>query len=123
MHELSMVYSILDAVIDSAEKNNAIEVLEVGIEIGKLAMLNPEQVLFLLDTLKEDTIAKNAKFIIEEIDVEVICPSCGYEGVVHAEGEDHYAPIYKCPKCEEYKVEITAGKECYVKNIKIEQED
>lgn len=122
MHELSMVSAILDTVIHSAEKSNAIEVLEVVIEIGELTMLNPEQVSFLLDVLKEDTIAKNAEFKLIEIPLEIKCHSCGYEGNTKNEG-DHYAAIFKCPECGEHKVEITDGKECLVKNIKVELPD
>ena len=65
MHELSMAQSIMDSVLDNAEKNNATSVTSVTLEIGTLAMLNPEQVKFLLNVLKEDTIAENAEFIIE----------------------------------------------------------
>ena len=48
MHELSMAQGIINAVIDTAESNNATEVTEVGIEIGRLAMINPEQLRFML---------------------------------------------------------------------------
>ena len=44
MHELSMAQGILNAVLETAEHNGATEVTEIVIEIGKLAMLNPEQV-------------------------------------------------------------------------------
>ena len=42
MHELSMAQGIINAVIDTAESNNATEVTEVGIEIGFLSLLNPQ---------------------------------------------------------------------------------
>ena len=43
MHELSMAQGIIDAVLQTAENNKAMEVNEVYIEIGRLAMINPEQ--------------------------------------------------------------------------------
>ncbi|OWT32468.1 hydrogenase maturation nickel metallochaperone HypA [Methanobrevibacter sp. 87.7] len=123
MHELSMAQSIMDSVLDNAEKNNATAVTSVTLEIGTLAMLNPEQVKFLLDVLKEDTIAANAEFIIEEIPVKIKCKDCGYEGGAIVDDADHYAPMVNCPKCNTYRVDITNGKNVIVKNISVEIPD
>ena len=81
MHELSMAQGIINAVIDTAESNNATEVTEVGIEIGRLAMINPEQLRFMLSVLVENTIVEDADIKIEEIPVEIDCPECGFKGV------------------------------------------
>ncbi len=79
MHELSMAQGILDSVLENAEKNNAKQVTQVVIEIGRLAMLNPEQVRFMLGVLNEDTIAANAEFVIEEIPAQIKCKDCDFE--------------------------------------------
>ncbi|RBQ24530.1 putative hydrogenase nickel incorporation protein HypA [Candidatus Methanobinarius endosymbioticus] len=123
MHELSMTAGILKAVISNAEENDATEVTEVIVEIGKLALLNPEQVKFMLDVLSEDTIAKDAKFVMEEIPIEIKCKECGYIGEADNDDLDHYAPMVECPKCENKLIEITNGKDCIVKNIIIEKPD
>lgn len=123
MHELSMADGILKAVIKNAEENQATEVLEVTVEIGKLALLNPEQVKFMLDVLSEDTIANGAKFTMEEIPIEIECGECGYMGEADGDDLDHYTPIVECPKCENKLVNVTNGKDCIVKNIIIEKPD
>jgi hydrogenase nickel incorporation protein HypA/HybF len=123
MHELSMADGILKAVIENAEKNEATEVIEVTIEIGKMALLNPEQVKFMLDVLSEDTIANKAKFVIEEIPIEIMCSECDFEGKVDTDDLDHYTPMVECPKCENKRVSIINGKDCTVKNIIIEKPD
>ena len=123
MHELSMAQGILDSVIQNAEKNNATEVTKVVIEIGRLAMLNPEQVKFMLGVLNEDTIAANAEFVIEEIPAEVVCKECGFEGEANIDDSDHYMPMIKCPKCESFRVDVINGKDVIVKNIIIDKED
>ena len=123
MHELSMADGILKAILENAQKNEATEVLEVTIEIGKMALLNPEQVLFMLDVLSEDTIVSNAEFTIEEIPIEIQCSQCGFEGKVDTDDLDHYTPIVECPKCENKRLTITNGKDCTVKNILIETGD
>ena len=64
MHELSMAQGIINTVLETAENNGATEVNKIYIEVGKLAMLNPEQLKFLLDVLVENTMAENAKIDI-----------------------------------------------------------
>lgn len=123
MHELSMAQAIVDTVIEAAEKNNATEVVEVTIEVGMLTMLNPEQLKFLLDVIVEDTLLENAEIIIEDVPVEVECRGCKYTGMANTDGSDHYLAIVLCPDCGERNVEILTGRECNVKNIKIEKSD
>lgn len=123
MHELSMANGILKAVLSNAEENGATEVTEVTVEIGKLALLNSEQVRFMLDVLSEDTIANDAKFTMVEIPIEIKCKECGYVGEAENDDLDHYAPMVECPKCKNKLIEITNGKDCIVKNIVIEKPD
>ncbi len=123
MHELSMADAMVKTVIDVAEKNNATEVIEVTIEVGKLTMLNPEQLKFLLDVLVENTLLEDAEINIVEVPVEMECNLCNYTGSADMDGSDHYLTIVKCPECGERDVTITAGRECNVKTIKIEKED
>jgi len=123
MHELSMADAMVKTVLDVAEKNNATEVIEVTIEIGKLTMLNPEQLKFLLDVIVENTLLEGAEINIEEIPVKLNCNICEYKGLADMDESDHYLAIVKCPECGERNVEIITGRECNVKNIKIEKED
>ena len=118
-----MAQGIINAVLETAEKNNATEVNKIYIEVGRLAMLNPEQLRFLLDVLVENTIAENAKIDISEIPVTISCPECGYEGIANLDDSDHYAPIIQCPKCENLSISILDGKDCVVKNIVVEKPD
>lgn len=123
MHELSMADAIVKTVIEAAEKNDAIEILEVTIEIGQMTMLNPEQLKFMLEVLSEDTLLNGAEFNMELIPIEIECLSCGFKGEADSEELDHYVPVINCPNCEEKNMNITAGRECNVKNIKIEKSD
>ncbi|MBQ6813531.1 MAG: hydrogenase maturation nickel metallochaperone HypA [Methanobrevibacter sp.] len=123
MHELAMAQGILNAVIDTAEANDAIAVTEIFIEIGRLAMLNPEQLKFMLGVLCQDTLAEDAEIMIENIDVEIKCHNCGFEGIADVDDSDHYAPMILCPECGTHRVEVLNGKDVTVKNISIEKED
>jgi len=106
MHELSMAEAIVETVLDVAKKNDAQEVVEVTIEVGKLTMLNPEQLKFLLGVLIEDTLLEDAEIIIEEVPVEIKCRNCEFTGLANTDGSDHYLAIVLCPKCDERNVEI-----------------
>ena len=123
MHELSMAQGIINAVLETAENNNATEVNEVTIEIGRLAMVNPEQLEFILGVLVENTLVEDAEIKIEEIPVEIECGDCGFHGNAVIDDKDHYAPMVKCPKCDSFKIEILNGKDIVVKNIVIEKPD
>ena len=123
MHELSMADAMVKTVLDVAEKNDATEIIEVTIEVGKLTMLNPEQLKFLIDVLVENTLLEGAEVNIVELPVELKCNLCEYAGLADMDDSDHYLAIVKCPECGERNVEITAGRECNVKNIKIEKDE
>lgn len=123
MHELSMADAIVKTAIDVAEKNNAQEITEVALEIGKLTMLNPEQLKFMIEVLSENTILEGAEIIIEEIPIEIECKSCQFIGPAPSDNIDEFVPILNCPECDERDLEIIKGRECNVKTIKIEKED
>ena len=123
MHELSMAQGIINAVLETAESNNATEVNEVTIEIGRLAMINPEQLMFILGVLVENTILEDAEIKVEDIPVEVDCHDCEFHGDAILDDKDHYAPIVRCPECDSLNVEILNGRDIVVKNIVIEKPD
>lgn len=123
MHELSMADAIVKTAVDVAEKNDAQEITEVTIEIGSLTLLNPEQLKFMIEVLSENTLLEGAEIIIEEIPIEIKCRSCDFIGEMPSDDLDHFVPIVNCPQCEGQDLEITKGRECNVKTIKIEKEE
>ena len=124
MHELSMANSMVEAILDTAKKNNAIKITEAILEVGELTMLNPEQLRFMMDILREDTIFEDAEIIINMIPIEVECEDCGFHGISKTdEGMDHLMAVATCPECDNTHVHILKGQEYNIKTIKIERED
>lgn len=123
MHELSMAQGIINAVLETAEENNATEVNEITVEVGRLAMINPEQLEFILGVLVDNTILEDAKINFEEIPAEINCFDCQFHGDAILDDSDHYAPLVKCPKCDSLSVEVLNGKDIIVKNMVIEKPD
>ncbi|MBE0521529.1 MAG: hydrogenase maturation nickel metallochaperone HypA [Candidatus Methanoperedenaceae archaeon] len=120
MHEISIAGAIVDAVIDTAKKNNAQKVEEVFIEIGELTALNTHQLKFIFDTITRGTVAEGAKYNIKVINPLIECNRCHYEGRIEYFGKLHFfLPVIKCPACNETNVDVIAGRECCIRKIKI----
>src|SRR5208337_3039533 len=54
MHEYSIAYDLYATAKKAALDHRATKVKKIRVDVGKMAMVNPEQVIFLFDTIKED---------------------------------------------------------------------
>jgi hydrogenase nickel insertion protein HypA len=125
MHEFSMIQSIMELVKNEMEKRQAIRVLEIHLEVGELSFLSHEALQFGFGALVtgEPKIDKDALKIIP-IPAEIKCTECGHSGPMkNVESAEYHlmAPVFQCPKCGG-PVEIVRGKECIVKNLRMEVE-
>jgi len=121
MHEFSRTSQIVEAVLSEAEKQHAVRVVEVELEIGDLTFLGIEQVRFSYRILTEKTIAENSKLKINKIPGRGRCNSCGYDGPLSflEDRQFHIAvPTFNCPQCGE-PLSISAGRECIIRRIRI----
>lgn len=109
MHEFSIAYDLYATARKAAIENNASKVKRVSVEVGKMAMVNPEQVTFLFGTVKEDDpLFEKTELVCTEVPAETTCP-CGYSG----------QEIYVCPGCGALP-HMVKGREIVVTNIEIE---
>ena len=112
MHEYSIAYDLYATARTAALEHQAKQVKKISVEVGKMAMVNPEQVVFLFDTIKEeDPLFKEAVLDCKETDPQTRC-SCGYTG----------DEIYICPRCGALP-ELVRGREIVVTNVEIEVDD
>jgi len=119
LHEFSAARWIVETAIKEASKLGAKEVREVHVVIGDLSLLNVEQVRFWFDVLKEDSMLKGARLVVERREGRVRCPHCGYEGPMEVVDDPAYHiafPTLACPSCG-MPVEIVEGRDCLVKHI------
>jgi len=112
MHEYGIAYDLYATARKAALDNNAEKVNHIRVEVGEMAMVNPDQVRFLFDTIAEE----DPLFRGSILDCTVVRPvtrcSCGYEGT----------EIYICPSCGALP-EMVKGREIVVTNIEIEVAD
>jgi hydrogenase nickel incorporation protein HypA/HybF len=112
MHEYSIAYDLYATAKKAALDNNATKVKKVSVDVGKMAMVNPEQVIFLFDTIKEDDpLFTSTVLACTTVEPQTKC-LCGYEG----------NEIYVCPRCGALP-EIVKGREIVVTNVEIEVAD
>jgi len=112
MHEYAIAYDLYATTRKTAIENNASQVKKVHVEVGKMAMVNPDQVVFLFDAIKEnDPLFSNAVLDCSEMPPQTRC-SCGYSG----------NEIYICPGCGALP-ELVKGREIVVTSVEIEVDD
>jgi hydrogenase nickel incorporation protein HypA/HybF len=112
MHEYGIAYDLYATARKAALDNKAGRVNRVMVEVGKLAMVNPDQVIFLFNAIKED----DPLFASTVLECRQTAPQtrcvCGYLG----------DEIYVCPRCGALP-ELVKGREIVVTNIEIDVED
>jgi hydrogenase nickel incorporation protein HypA/HybF len=112
MHEYSVAYDLYATTKKAALENNASFVKKIRVEVGKMAMVNPEQVVFLFNTIKEDDpLFTTAVLECNEMPPQTRC-SCGYTG----------NEIFVCPVCGALP-EMVKGREIVVTSVEIEVAD
>ncbi len=121
MHEYSVMNQLMSALLDELEeeKDNIERVKEVRIEVGELTFLGEDQLKFAFETLSKDTIVEEAELKVTELESEVRCDDCGYEGGINYSNDPafHYnVPVISCPECDS-KPEIVKGKETKIVGV------
>jgi hydrogenase nickel incorporation protein HypA/HybF len=113
MHELSIALSIVDLAEEEARKANAIIISKVEVEIGTMAGIDPDALLFAWDSVVHGTIAQQSTLVINTIQAEAHCLECGKD--FPAENF-----LVQCPYCSSYRYQITKGKELRISSLMVD---
>ena len=124
MHEVSVVSTLVDAIIRELGRYKVTKVNSVTVVIGDLTNLGEEQMSFAYEIVTRGTILEGSEFIVEKEPIELHCDSCGYDGPAKVlsdpDFDTHSIPILACPKCGGH-VTVTKGQSCVVKCMDIEE--
>jgi len=115
MHELSIMSSILDIVLEYANKNNAKIVTRINLEIGELSDLLPDWMQTYFDFVSKDTIAEKSIISIDKVPAVLRCRSCNKE---YTMTRDKWQ--FSCPSCDSAEIEILSGREFKIISIEID---
>lgn len=102
MHELSLVESVLQIIEQSAHSQNFRRVRSVTLEIGQLAVVEPDALRFCFDSVTRDTLADGARLEIIETPGVGCCAACGKTVAM-------FEPYGLCPDCGNPRLQIVAG--------------
>jgi len=113
MHELTITQSMLDIVLEQAEKAGAERVEAINLTVGELSGYVEESVQFYFDFLVKGTLAEGATLSFTSVPAQARCRNCAR--VFKLKEFD-----WSCPDCGQDSIEITAGKELFVESIEVE---
>ncbi|HJJ35117.1 MULTISPECIES: hydrogenase maturation nickel metallochaperone HypA/HybF [Methanocorpusculum] len=109
MHESGIAYDVYVTSKRAAEENHAVTVKTIFVDVGSMAMVNPEQVEFMFRTfISDDPMFAETKLVFNTILPVAEC-ECGYKG----------PEIFVCPNCGKLP-RMIQGREIFVKNLEIE---
>lgn len=112
MHELSIALNIINLVEDAIKEKEPVKVVEVELEIGKLAGIDTRSLVTALETASIHTPLSQARYRIKILPAIAKCKTCGLKFNLK-----NY--LSSCPACKSYETEIINGKELKLKTIKI----
>ena len=115
MHELSIVSSVVDMVIESLEKYPGARVKEVRLKVGALASVVEDSLQFCYGIATEDTPLEGSRLVVHVVPVTVHCEACGADGALES------LQSFRCPTCGEPASDVRQGRELEVESIEIEE--
>ena len=113
MHELSVASSIVELVEQEARKAQAKRVTKVILDIGSLAGIENEALMFAWEVAIDNTVVKGALLEIRDRKAKAVCTDCNQTFEV----ETFFTP---CPSCKGFHHDIIQGRELQINSILIE---
>lgn len=111
MHELGIVFHIIDSLEQVGKQNELKRVSRVTLELGEVSTVIDT---YLLDCWKwasdRSDLLKGASLEIEQIPAVTLCEDCGSAYATTAYGKT-------CPYCESAKTHLVSGNEIMIKEI------
>ena len=114
MREMSIAMEIVDLAVHEAKKANAGKIISVDLEIGEMAGVLVDSLLFCFKAAARNTMAEHARIHIEDVTAEWKCIDCG--NVFHDASYRH-----SCPACSSSRATLIHGNELRVKSIIVDQ--
>lgn len=107
MHEISLVQSLLETVIESSAANGIKSVHRVRLVAGEMHGALPDALQFAFEVLTPGTVCAGAVLEINKRPLMLRCKPCGRE----------FRPAglsWRCPDCCENGATLVSGQELYV---------
>ncbi|MFV0352104.1 MAG: hydrogenase maturation nickel metallochaperone HypA [Oscillospiraceae bacterium] len=111
MHELGIMYHIVEQVLRVAEENKVTEIDTLVLQVGELSSVIPKYLHACYPAAVDGTLLEKTKLEIEILPANAICHACGkvFGAVQHNN---------ICPNCAKSDYEMISGQEFYLKEIR-----
>ena len=113
MHELALTEGIISIVESEKKKHDFERVIEIRLKIGEYSGVIPECVENFFPIAAKDSAAAGARLVIEAVPAAFECRDCLWHGALPEKS-------FACPECAGENIRMTAGREFYVENLKVE---
>ena len=110
MHELGIVYQLMNTVDNIKKEQNVSVINSITLQIGEMTDIVPEFIKEAWKVSAPETDYKNTELQIEIIPALAKCSDCGYEDKVKNLS-------FTCPKCSGSNFKIISGREYLIKEI------
>ena len=104
MHELSLTQSIVELAVEHANRENAVAIRSITVEIGALSGVMADAMEFAFDVCSKGTLAEDARFEIRHIPGRGRCMECREESELET-------LTHICPLCGSLALETIQGQE------------
>jgi hydrogenase nickel incorporation protein HypA/HybF len=115
MHEFSLAGEVIKLARQEAEKNKALAVNEITIEVGNFSGIEADAFESALGLLSEGSVLEKTHLNIVKIKGKGICSACYKEFEMNQRMDT-------CPICNSFPSEIKGGNEFRVVSLMIEEE-
>ncbi|TKX31995.1 hydrogenase maturation nickel metallochaperone HypA [Campylobacter estrildidarum] len=114
MHELSIVESLIDLCEENALANQAKNIQEIYVKIGRLSGIEVDLFKRCFETFRENSpFCKNAQLFIEFAPLEILCLKCNQNSILEEN-------VFKCPYCESIEYKIIQGEDLHLMRLVME---
>lgn len=115
MHELSIAMSIVEMAEEESERHGCARILAVHLRLGLLSGVVKQALLSSYEMACEDTALAGSRLVIEEVPVEIFCPTCEERKLIRS------LQWFCCPVCGTPSAEVMQGKELEVVALEVEE--
>ncbi len=113
MHEVSIALSLLEITKERCRQEGCQSVESVRVRVGKASGVSPESLNFAFEIVKKDTVARDAKLIIDLVPLGGLCSQCGSQFTT----EEAY--ILECPHCSSSSFKVIQGRELELVELEV----
>jgi hydrogenase nickel incorporation protein HypA/HybF len=105
---------VLELALKVARENNARQVTQIDLAVGVMSGVIPRYARLFFEQIAQNTIASQARLVVEELPARFVCLDCGQELLSELPGTD-----FTCQHCGSMQLRLTAGREFHMKSVAV----